>query len=118
MRSSGYNDSAAIASRVAGSVPYLWVALVCLLLLVLPANIFGQGTTGTLRGQVLDPAGAVVAGAQVAATNDATQVAQTSVTTSSGTYSFPNVLPGTYAVTIEAKGFKKYVTKGVVVVSN
>ena len=117
MRSSGYNDSAAIASRV-GSVPYMWVAVVCFLLLVLPANIFGQGTTGTLRGQVLDPAGAVVAGAQVAATNEATQVAQTSVTTSSGTYSFPNVLPGTYAVTIEAKGFKKYVTKGVVVGAN
>ena len=77
-----------------------------------------KAPTGTLRGQVLDPAGAAIADAQVVAINEATQVAQTSATTSSGTYNFPNVLPGAYTVTIEAKGFKKYVAKGVPVGAN
>ena len=43
-------------------------------------------TTGTLRGQVSDPAGATVAGASVTVRNDANRVSQTTVTSSAGTY--------------------------------
>jgi hypothetical protein len=41
---------------------------------------FAQRTTGTLRGIVQDPQTAVIAGASVTATNDATNVANTTVT--------------------------------------
>src|ERR1700686_4734550 len=74
-----------------------------------------QRVTGTLRGQVLDPAGSSVANAQVTATNEDTGVSVTMKTTSAGTYTFPSVLPGKYSVTVEASGFKKVVRSGVVV---
>ena len=72
-------------------------------------SAFAQGTTGTLRGQVLDPAGAAVASAQVTATNKETAVSTKIVTTTAGTYSFPSLLPGKYPVAVEVSGFKKYV---------
>ena len=92
--------------------------MICLIVLTMTTHGFGQGTTGTLRGQVLDPSGAAVANGAVTALNEATQVSQTSTSTSSGTFNFPNVLPGSYTVTIEATGFKKYVKKGVAVSAN
>lgn len=81
-------------------------------------SAFAQGTTGTLRGQVLDPAGGVVANAQVTATNKETGVSTKSVTTSAGTYSFPSLLPGKYSVTVEMSGFKKYVKNEVPVLAD
>jgi hypothetical protein len=77
-----------------------------------------QHTTGTLRGQVLDPVGATVAAGQVTVRNEATGVLQATVTSSAGTYEFPSVLPGTYTLTVEAASFKKYVKTGVVVLAN
>jgi len=74
-----------------------------------------QRVTGTLRGQVLDPAGSSVANAQVTATNEDTGVSVTMATTSAGTYTFPSVLPGKYAVTVESSGFKRVVRSGVLV---
>ena len=81
-------------------------------------SAFAQGTTGTLRGQVLDPAGASVANAQVTAINKDTGVSTKIATTSAGTYSFPSILPGKYTVTVEASGFKKYIKNDVVVLAD
>jgi hypothetical protein len=77
-----------------------------------------QRTTGTLRGQVLDPQGAVVAGAKVTATNEATGVVQSTQTTSAGTYIFPTLLPGKYTLKVESEGFRESVSKAVQVVTN
>jgi Carboxypeptidase regulatory-like domain len=79
---------------------------------------FAQRDTGTLRGQVLDPSGAVIPDAQVTATNQETGVSVKANTTSAGTYEFPSLLPGLYKVTVEAKGFKGLVTKDVAVLAN
>jgi hypothetical protein len=90
----------------------LLIVLVC----AFGANVaFAQRVTGTLRGQVLDPAGSSVANARVTATNEDTGVSFTTNTTSAGTYTFPSVLPGKYTVTVEATGFKKVVKSGVLV---
>jgi uncharacterized surface anchored protein len=62
-----------------------------------------QRTTGTLRGQVLDPQSAVVVDARVRVTNNATGIVQELVTTSAGTYTVPSLIPGNYTVTVEAK---------------
>ena len=74
---------------------------------------FGQRTTGTLRGQVLDSQGAVVVGANVNVTNQATNVSQQIVTTSAGTYILPSLNPGLYTVAVDSKGFKKSVERDV-----
>src|SRR5258708_10254401 len=80
------------------------------------ANVtLAQRVTGTLRGQILDPAGSSVANAQVTAMNEDTGVSVTMTTTSAGTYNFPSVLPGKYTVTVETSGFKKLVSPGVLV---
>ena len=81
-------------------------------------SAYAQGTTGTLRGQVLDPAGAVVPNAEVTVTNQETGVAVKVTTTSAGTYAVPTLIPGLYKITVEAKGFKSFVKKDVGVIAN
>lgn len=82
------------------------------------ASAFAQGTTGTLRGQVLDPAGAVVPNAEVTVTNQETGVAVKVTTTSAGTYALPSLIPGVYKISVEAKGFKSFIKKDVSVIAN
>jgi carboxypeptidase family protein/TonB-dependent receptor-like protein len=81
-------------------------------------SAFAQGTTGTLRGQVLDPAGAVVPNAEVTITNQETGVSVKVTTTSAGTYAQPSLIPGLYRINVEAKGFKSFVKKDVSVIAN
>ena len=64
-----------------------------------------QVTGATLSGTVTDPSGAVVAGATIAAKNNATGVVRNTTTDSSGLYSIPNLLPGDYEIRISATGF-------------
>jgi hypothetical protein len=77
-------------------------------------SIFALAQTGTSRvtGTVEDNAGAVVPGASVTLTNEATNVAYTTTSTTAGTYVFDGVQLGTYSLTFEMSGFKKYVSHG------
>src|SRR4030095_7809288 len=87
----------------------------CLAVLVIAsfAALAGaQSIDGTLRGEVTDPSGAVVAGAKVTATNVGTNVSTEAISSSSGTFNFPNLLPGTYKVTVETSGFQAYTRDG------
>jgi outer membrane receptor protein involved in Fe transport len=75
-----------------------------------------QATTGTLRGVVADPNGAVINGATVTAKNEATGATSSPTTTSSeGIFEIAGLQPGTYTVTTEGAGFKRSVSTGVVV---
>jgi len=71
----------------------------------------GQGSTATITGTVTDPSGAVVPGAAVTVLNQATGVDFHQETNSAGVYSFGALIPGTYSVTVAAKGFKTYVNR-------
>ena len=73
---------------------------------------------GTLTGSVTDTSGAVIASAQVTASEVQTGVLQTANVDSSGIYRFSALLPGTYKVTISANGFSKQETPGVLVRAN
>jgi len=87
------------------------------LLCVLASAIamFAQGGgTGTILGNVTDPSGAVVANASVDITNTATGVTAHTQTTSSGDFSVPFLIIGTYKVTVTAPGFQKGVVDNVV----
>lgn len=70
---------------------------------------------GTITGTVSDSTGAVVPNASVTATNVATNVSTTRMTTGSGDYAIAPLLPGTYRVTVTAKGFKTLVQDNIVV---
>jgi hypothetical protein len=101
----------------------LRATLLILLSIAVLFTVFGsvagaQGIDGRLRGEVTDPSGAVVAGAKVTATNVATNISTETTTSASGTYSFPNLLPGVYKVTVEVGGFTTYTRDQVQVRTN
>jgi Carboxypeptidase regulatory-like domain/TonB-dependent Receptor Plug Domain len=88
-------------------------ALLSMVLLLTIASLsLGQGTASRVTGVVKDPNGALVGGATVTLTNEGMKVSFTTETTSSGTYVFDSVQVGTYTVTVEKQGFKKFVTTG------
>jgi hypothetical protein len=68
-------------------------------------------STATLRGTVMDQAGAVVAGATVTATNTSTGISKVVKTGSDGAYRLSALQPGHYQVTTVATGFSKEVFK-------
>lgn len=74
---------------------------------------WGQATT-SLRGTVSDPSGRSIADAQVTITNGDTGFARTTTSGADGGYVFPEVLPGTYKLSVESKGFNRFEEKGVV----
>ena len=83
--------------------------LLCMGLLLSNAPAPAQTQTG-ISGTVTDSSNAVVLGARVTITNASTGVVSTSVTSSGGTYIVVGLLPGTYTVSAEAKGFEKVQT--------
>lgn len=82
------------------------------------AFLFGQGTNGSLTGQVTDPSGAAIPGATVNLTNVGTNYVQTAVTDASGIYQFKLVPPGNYSLSISANGFAEYLQQGIVMNAN
>jgi Carboxypeptidase regulatory-like domain len=70
--------------------------------------------TGTFTGTVHDSTGATVAGAQVTVSNTAIGVNKLVTTNADGDWVVPYLPNGDYDITIEAKGFKKYEAKGVI----
>jgi hypothetical protein len=79
---------------------------VCVLFLCAVSVALAQAGRGSISGLVSDPAGALVAGAQVVLLNHATGVKQHTVTSSGGLYTFISLNPGVYQVTASQKGFK------------
>jgi hypothetical protein len=89
----------------------LMIMLLCLAVYATAA--WGQATT-SLRGTVTDPTGLAIRGAQITVLNASTSFARTTTTGNDGGYTFVELLPGTYEVTVESQGFKKYEEKGVI----
>src|SRR5262249_38695481 len=77
-----------------------------ILTLLLAPFVLGQSDRGVVTGDVTDKNGAVIAGATVTATNTATNITSTAVTTSGGRYTIPALPVGTYKIRVEKAGFK------------
>ena len=74
-----------------------------------------QESRATVRGVVSDPTQAVVPGAKVTLNNVATGVDRVKETDASGFYVFDHVIPGTYTVSVEATGFRKFIQANIIV---
>src|ERR1700745_14996 len=98
-------------SRLLILVSFASFALLAIVLFAAPSR--AQVAGATLSGTVNDPSGAVVPNAQVAARNTATGVTRAATTDSAGFYSIPNLLPGTYEVTVTAPGFSTAVQSSI-----
>jgi hypothetical protein len=72
-----------------------------------------QMSTGMVEGNVTDHTGAFVAGAAITVRNRATQIERTTTSNDDGLYVVPNLPPGTYDVSVAAKGFAAQVASNV-----
>lgn len=75
------------------------------IILVLTATL-ALAQTGSIAGNVQDPTGAVVSGASVTVTNQATGAVNKAESGGSGNYTVPNLPVGVYRVVFEKQGFK------------
>ncbi|HYO83098.1 MAG TPA: carboxypeptidase-like regulatory domain-containing protein, partial [Bryobacteraceae bacterium] len=81
--------------------------------LLVPSWLIGQDTRGIIAGTVNDSQGSTIAGATVTVTNTGTATSIALTSNTSGYYEAPLLLPGTYSVSAEFKGFKRSVRSGI-----
>lgn len=91
-----------------------WVILAIAALLGLAPASRAQVTSGTIFGSVQDQTKAVIPGATITATDAATGVTRTATSSSNGTFSIPNLPPGTYTVQVSSPGFGTLAKSGVI----
>jgi Carboxypeptidase regulatory-like domain len=91
---------------------YLHVACIAsVVLLMSTRSAFAQTGLGTITGKARDKTLALIRGAQVTLTHNATSVARKTVTNQEGNFVFSQVPLGSYTLLIEASGFKQWESK-------
>lgn len=97
--------------------PWLLIRLVALVFLgwimFYPGHSLAQTTFGRLLGTVRDPSGAVIPGASVRVTNQATNINRDVTTDVNGNYEVTHLGAGLYTVALESPGFKRFVRRDV-----
>ncbi len=83
-----------------------------LLALALPSP--ASGPEASVRGRVVDPKGAPVAGAYLYVSSPETLGLFNYMTSGTGRYNVSGLMPGTYKIVVEAPGFKTVTVEGVV----
>jgi hypothetical protein len=102
-----------VVMRRLGTICWCRVSLL-ILVLTLVSGLFAQtASTGAIAGTVADASGAVVAEASLKVIGEMTGESRTLTTRRDGTFLAPLLLPGTYRIEVEAKGFKTLVRTGV-----
>jgi hypothetical protein len=88
-----------------------------LVLSLLGCPALAQIATTSLRGTVVDPSGAVVGGAQVSLLQSSTGFHAEHTTSANGEYSFAQIPPGSYSLTVSASGFANLVKQAELLVN-
>jgi len=82
------------------------------------AGAWGQAGTTSVHGVVTDKTGATIAAAKVTLINAAQGLQRAADTGSAGEFDFVSLQPGTYSLTVEAPGFRKYEQKNIQLLVN
>jgi len=90
--------------RSASNFSHLLLSL--LVLIAIAVTAIAQAPTASIRGIVSDPSKAIISGAKVTATNNATGAARAAATNSAGEFQFNALPPGEYEVKVTMQGFK------------
>ena len=85
-----------------------------LLLALYAVPVTAQGLTGQISGAVRDSSGKAVAQARVSLVNVETELRREAVTNYGGGFLFAEVLPGTFSLTVDLAGFKRFEQTGIV----
>lgn len=88
-------------------VPWVFCAVFSLVFLAFAPRARAQAVSATLLGSVTDKSGAAVPNASVQIVETATGITHLDTTNESGNYTFPDLTPGTYTVSVSAPGFAK-----------
>ncbi len=91
----------------------VWIFVIWAISILWTGQVYAQVAGATLTGTVKDSSGAFIPSAQVAIMDVATAVTRTVSPGSSGLYTAPNLLPGTYEIRVTATGFSTQLHKGV-----
>src|SRR6185503_19806507 len=94
---------------------YLTRAILAALVLALASAAFAQADRGNLTGTVTDPQGALIPAAKILLRNGQTGADYATVSTSTGNYSIAQLPAGSYDLSVEAPGFKKFAQQGIAV---
>lgn len=97
----------AVSSRIPGFIGRLFITVLLGAVAATSALAQTQASAADLTGTVVDPNGAVVAGATIKARNLGTGIERTTTSGDDGTYKLIGLPPGEYEVTAEAPTFKK-----------
>lgn len=98
-----------------GMVRRIAVGALAISVLGTASSVLSQSNNASISGEITDQNGAVVQGAHVVLTSKDTKESSTFVSDVNGLYSFRNVVPGAYELSVTAQGFGEYVQDGVLV---
>src|SRR5262245_50798312 len=89
--------------------------IVCFIsaVIFIAAPVHAQLGPGTISGTIFDQTGAVLPGPSVTATNTGTGFARSTVASETGDYRLAGLQPGTYDLTVEFSGFRRFVQSGI-----
>ncbi|MGH9617584.1 MAG: carboxypeptidase regulatory-like domain-containing protein, partial [Acidobacteriaceae bacterium] len=94
---------------------FISLVLVLLFFSFTAVSLWAQAqNTSQIQGTITDTSGAVIAGAQIKATQTDTDVTRTVTAGTNGTYVLPNLPIGPYRLDVSASGFNTYVRTGIV----
>ena len=83
-----------------------FTVLALVMVLALAPSVMAQSTTGSILGDASDLSGAVLPGATIRVTNNATGATREALTNEVGAFRFSGLAPANYAVTVEFPGFR------------
>ncbi len=93
--------------------PFCLLALVSISTLLVVSLGMAADPTGTITGIVTDPSGSAVPGAQIAVKQTLTGLTRTLSTGADGAFLFPLMPVGTYEISVEAQGFRRFEQRGI-----
>src|SRR5262245_53200050 len=93
--------------------PRVVLTTVCLSLCLSTPLLAQRADRAVISGVVTDQQSAAMPGATVTIHNEATGVDTVLVTNAAGAYTSPPLVLGRYSVTVDMQGFKRAVTKGI-----
>jgi len=83
-------------------------------LALLSGMAIAQTTSGTITGTVVDPSGAIIPGAKITLTDEATKDTREATGSDAGEFVFAALRPSTYAITVEKPGFQLFRQTGII----
>src|SRR2546428_1665800 len=80
--------------------------LILLLALVIPITAFGQATTATIRGKVMNDRGSTIPNAEINAVSTSSGFVKTVHSNADGSYTLAGLTPGEYQIVVASSGYE------------